>query len=41
MEALGERLETAREAARARRPRTQGGPTVVPLRKAAGQESGG
>ena len=41
MEALGERLETAREAARARRPRTQSGPTVVPLHKAADQESGG
>jgi hypothetical protein len=39
MEALGERLDAVREAARARRPRTQGGPVVVPLRETAGQKA--
>jgi hypothetical protein len=35
MEALAERLEAVRVAALARRPRTQDGPDVVPLRSAA------
>lgn len=37
MEALGERLEAVREAARAKRVRTRGGPVVVSLRETAGQ----
>jgi hypothetical protein len=41
LEALRERLEQVREAAKKRRSRYPGGPVVVPLRKAAGQESGG
>jgi integrase len=41
LEVLGERLEAVREAARKKRPRTQDGPVVVALRKAASQKGGG
>jgi integrase len=41
MEALGERLEAVRDAARTRRPRPQGGPVVVPMRETAGRQGGG